>query len=257
MDKKEKQAQRAKQEDEILNRVLWWIVASVLLEMLLLLLNKVYVNYTVDQIELAYSLRGVFQVLAIVLPICFVVMLAIWLAARKSGRLVRLTGGLTLVALALAVCAVVIRIFDSSGVKFLYIAVPAAAVLALIYYLYQREFFFSAVLSALGLLGVKLLPRIKGASAIGYGYAVVLAVILVAAVVVYRVMQKNQGKLSVRGKLVPVLPKNANYALLYVTCAVVAVVAIAAVVMGGLTVLYGVLVAWLLILAVYHTVRLM
>ena len=97
----------------------------------------------------------------------------------------------------------------------------------------------------------------KGASAVGYAYAVVLAVILVAALVVFRMIQKNQGKLSVKGKLTRVLPKNANYALLYVTCAVVAVVAIAAAVLGGLTVLYGVLVAWLLILAVYYTVRLM
>ena len=96
MDKKEKQAQRAKQEDEILNKVLWWIVASVLLEMLLLLLNKVYVNYTVDQIDLAVALReDVFPKLAIILPICFVVMLVLWLAARKSGRLVRQCCGST------------------------------------------------------------------------------------------------------------------------------------------------------------------
>ena len=192
MNRKEQQAQRAKQEDEILNKVLWWIVGSVILEMLLLLLNKVYVNYTVEQIEFAYSLRGVFQVLAIVLPICFVVMLAIWLVSRKSGKLTRLTGGLTLVMLVLAVCAVVVRIFDNSGVKFLYVAVPAVAVLALIYYLYQREFFFAAVLSALGLLGIKMLPRINGASLVGYGYAVVLAVILIAAVVLFYVLQKNR-----------------------------------------------------------------
>ena len=257
MNRKEQQAQRAKQEDEILNKVLWWIVGSVILEMLLLLLNKVYVNYTVDQIELAYSLRSAFQVLAIVLPVCFVVVLAVWLAARRSGRLTRLTGGLTLVFLALAVCAVVVRLFDNSGIKFLYLAVPAVAVLALIYYLYQREFFFSALLSALGLLGVKLLPRIGGASVVGYGYAVALAVVLAAALVVFRMLQKNQGKLALKGKLTRILPKNANYALLYVTCGVVAAVSVAAVVLGGLTVLYGVLVAWLLILAVYHTVRLM
>lgn len=257
MNRKEQQAQRAKQEDEILTKVLWWIAGSVILEMLLLLLNKVYVNYTVEQIDLAYSLRGVFQVLAVVLPVCFVVLLALWLAARKAGRLTRLTGGLALAGLALAVCAVVIRIFDNSGVKFLYIAVPAAAVLALIYYLYQREFFCSAVLSALGLLGIKLLPRVKGASVLGYGYAAALAVILVAALVLFRMLQKNQGKLSLKGKLTRVLPKNASYALLYVTCGVVAAVSVAAVVLGGLTVLYGVLVAWLLILAVYYTVRLM
>ena len=257
MNKKEQQAQRAKQEDEILNKVLWWIVGSVILEALLLFLNKVYVNYTVEQIELALALRDVFKVLAIALPICFVVLLVLWLAARKAGKLVRLTGGLALAGLLLAVCAVVVRIFDNSGVRFLYTAVPAVAVLALIYYLYQREFFFSAALSALGLLGVKLVPRTGMSLVLSYGYAVALAVIVVAALVLFRMLQKNEGKLTVKGALVQVLPKNANYALMYVTCVLVAAVVAAAAVLGGLAVLYGVLVAWLLILAVYYTVRLM
>ena len=65
MNKKEQQAQRAKQEDVVLNKVLWWIVGAVVLEVLLLLLNKVYANYTVEQIELAKSLRDVFSVLMI------------------------------------------------------------------------------------------------------------------------------------------------------------------------------------------------
>ena len=159
--------------------------------------------------------------------------------------------------LALAVCAVVIRFFDESGIRLLYVAVPAVAVLALIYYLYQREFFFAAVLSALGLLGVKVVPYHFGFPAIAYGYAVVLGVALVGAVVVFRVMQAAEGKLRLKGNWVEVLPKSANYALLYVTCGVVAAVVIAALLLGGLAVLYGVLVAWLLILAVYYTVRLM
>ena len=240
MNKKEQQAQRAKQEDVVLNKVLWWIVGAVVLEALLLLLNKVYANYTVEQIELAKSLRDVFSVLMIALPICFVVLLIWAVAARKSGKFTRLSSVLAGVMLALAVCAVVIRVFDESGIRLLYVAVPAVAVLALIYYLYQREFFFAAVLSALGLLGVKVVPYHFGFPAIAYGYAVVLGVALVGAVVVFRV-----------------LPKSANYALLYVTCGVVAAVVIAALLLGGLAVLYGVLVAWLLILAVYYTVRLM
>ena len=39
MNKKEQQAQRAKQEDVVLNKVLWGIVGAVVLEVLLLLLN--------------------------------------------------------------------------------------------------------------------------------------------------------------------------------------------------------------------------
>ena len=127
------------------------------------------------------------------------------------------------------------------------------SVLALIYYLYQREFFFAAVISALGLLGVKVVPYHFGFPAIAYGYAVVLGVALVGAVVVFRVMQAAGGKLRLKGNWVEVLPKSANYALLYVTCGVVAAVVIAALLLGGLAVLYGVLVAWLLILAVYYT----
>ena len=244
MNKKEQQAQRAKQEDVVLNKVLWWIVGAVVLEVLLLLLNKVYANYTVEQIELAKSLRDVFSVLMIALPICFVVLLIWAVVARKSGKFTRLS-------------SVVIRVFDESGIRLLYVAVPAVAVLALIYYLYQREFFFAAVLSALGLLGVKVVPYHFGFPAIAYGYAVVLGVALVGAVVVFRVMQAAEGKLRLKGNWVEVLPKSANYALLYVTCGVVAAVVIAALLLGGLAVLYGVLVAWLLILAVYYTVRLM
>ena len=248
MNKKEQQAQRAKQEDVVLNKVLWWIVGAVVLEVLLLLLNKVYANYTVEQIELAKSLRDVFSVLMIALPICFVVLLIWAVAARKSGKFTRLSSVLAGVMLALAVCAVVIRVFDESGIRLLYVAV---------YYLYQREFFFAAVLSALGLLGVKVVPYHFGFPAIAYGYAVVLGVALVGAVVVFRVMQAAGGKLRLKGNWVEVLPKSANYALLYVTCGVVAAVVIAALLLGGLAVLYGVLVAWLLILAVYYTVRLM
>lgn len=168
MNKKEQQAQRAKQEDVVLNKVLWWIVGAVVLEVLLLLLNKVYANYTVEQIELAKSLRDVFSVLMIALPICFVVLLIWAVAARKSGKFTRLSSVLAGVMLALAVCAVVIRVFDESGIRLLYVAVPAVAVLALIYYLYQREFFFAAVLSALGLLGVKVVPYHFGFPAIAY-----------------------------------------------------------------------------------------
>ena len=151
MNKKEQQIQRAKQEDAILTKVLWWIVGAVVLEALLLLLNQVYSHYTPAQIPLALALRHVFTGLAIALPICFVLLLIWAVKARKSGKHAGLSAALAIIVLALAACAVVIRVFDESGIRLLYVAVPAVAVLALIYYLYQREFFFAAVLSALGI----------------------------------------------------------------------------------------------------------
>ena len=257
MNKKEQQIQRARQEDAILVKVLWWIVGAVVLEALLLLLNRVYFHYTNDQIPMVLAIRSVLTVLAVALPVCFVV-LAVWAwKARKSGKHAALAAALAVIALALAVCAVVLRLFSESGMHLLYVAVPAVAVLALIYYLYQREFFFAAVLGALGLLAVKVMPYRAGFPKIVYSYAIVLGVFLVGAVVVFRVMQTAGGRLKLGANWVEILPKSANYALLYATCAVVAAVAIAALLLGSLTLLYGVLVAWLLILAVYYTVRLM
>ena len=142
MNKKEQQIQRAKQEDAILTKVLWWIVGAVVLEALLLLLNQVYSHYTPAQIPLALALRPaqiplalalrhVFTGLAIALPICFVLLLIWAVKARKSGKHAGLSAALAIIALALAACAVVIRVFDESGIRLLYVAVPAVAVLAL------------------------------------------------------------------------------------------------------------------------------
>ena len=258
MNKKEQQkAQRAREEDIVLTKVLWWILGAVVLEALLLLLNKVYVNFTTEQVYIAVALQGMFNVLSIVLPICFVVLLIWTLVFWRAGRSLCLPGVLTGISLVLAVCAVVIHYFYDKGINFLYIAVPAVAVLALIYYLYQREFFFAAVLGALGLLGVKVAAQAASSPLVGYGYLSVLAVIVVVAAVCFRMLQVHKGVWNIKGKSKEILPKNANYAMLYVTCALVAVVVIAACVLGALALLYGVLVAWLLILAVYYTVRLM
>lgn len=258
MNKKEQQkAQRVREEDVILTKVLWWILGAVVLETLLLLLNKVYVNFTTEQVYIAVGLQSMFKVLAVALPICFVLLLVWSLLFWRAGRSVRLPGVLTGISLVLAVCAVVIHYFYDKGISFLYIAVPAAAVLALIYYLYQREFFFSAVLGALGLLGVKVAAEAAGNRLVGYGYLAGLAVIVVAALVWFRLLQTRKGMWKFRNGSKEILTKSANYAMLYVTCLLVAAVVIAAVLLGALALLYGVLVAWLLILAVYYTVRLM
>ena len=144
MNKKEQQMQRERQEDVVLNKVLWWIVGAVVLEFLLLLLNRLYSFSSPDGIALAQALRTAFTVLGIVLPLCFLALLAWYRSARRSGKGTRLSGALTLIALALAVCAVVIAVFRASGIQFLYIAVPAVAVLApaftgLIIYLLVRS----------------------------------------------------------------------------------------------------------------------
>ena len=257
MNKKEQRAQRAREEDIILTKVLWWILGAVVLEVLLLLLNKFYVNYTVDGIEVAVAIQSMFNVLIYVVPAVFAVLLVWALVAYKRGKGYLLPFVLTGIAFVLTVCTVIIWKFYDRGISLLTVAVPTVAVLALIFYLYQREFFFSACLSALGLLGVRMAASAAGNPVIAYGYLALLAVVLLVAVVAFRSMQTHGGALVLKGKKQEILAKSANYVMLYVTCALVAAVVVAAVVLEGLMVLYGVLAAWLLIQAVYYTVRLM
>lgn len=258
MNKREQEKlQRERQEDVVLNKVLWWIVGAVILEFLVLLLNRYYVHYTPAGIPLAQTLRTVFGVLQIVLPLGAVALFVWYLSLRKSGKPTRLAGILTLVGIVLSVCAILVSRFGGSGIRLLYTGIPAVTVLALIYYLYQREFFVCAVLSAMGLLGVYVIPRAGISALAAYGYAAVCAVVLAVALVLTRKLQTSQGVLELSGKKWEVFPKNANYTMLYVTCALVAAVLIATAALGGLALLYGVLVAWLLVMAVYYTVRLM
>ena len=214
---------------------------------------KVYFTRSVEPGKVVEA----YHMLSIALPVCFVVLLLWTVVAWRASRSVKLPGILTGICLVLAVCAVIIYNYYEKGINFLFIAVPAVAVLALIYYLYQREFFFAAVLSTLGLLGVKIAPQTPNNARTAYGYLAALAVVLLASAVCFRLLQARKGRWLVGGKVREILPKNANYAMLYVTCGLVAAVVIAALVLGALALLYGVLVAWLLILAVYYTVRLM
>lgn len=55
---------------------------------------------------------------------------------------------------ALAICAHVTLAFKGTGVRMLFLLVPAWAGLALVYYLYQKEFFLSAVAVGLSILGL-------------------------------------------------------------------------------------------------------
>ena len=260
MNKKEQlQRQRRRQEDAVLTKVIYWIVGAVVLEGLLLLLNRYYVNYltTGAEIALAGALNSALPILAVVFLALFVLFLALAVRRHRGGRGAGFPGALSVFTLMFSLCCAVSRVFYSVGIRFLYVAVPVVAVLALVYYLYQHEFFLVACLGALGILGVWIAARRAGSPVLAYVYLAVLAVILVAALIVCRLLQGRRGALIFRGRPVEIFPKNANYPMIYVTCGVVAAVVAAALFLGGITLLYGILAAWLLIMAVYYTVRMM
>lgn len=257
MDKREK-AERAKQEDAVLNKVLLWIVGAVVLEALLLLLNKFYVNYGIEQIPIAAGLHKALPVLALLFAAGCVGSVVWAVQSKQKGKEIRLPIALAAVAAALALCCAVIRLVPSvTGIRFLYVAVPVTAVLAMVYYLYQKEFFVVAALSAAGLAGLWLLQRREGHVALVYVCLIGLGVLLAACAVLARMLQAKRGILMVKGKEIRIFPENANYMMFYITCGLVAAVMVGGIVLGPQMLLYAVLVAWLLVMAVYYTVKLM
>jgi hypothetical protein len=86
-----------------------------------------------------------------------------------------------------------------------------------------------------------------------------LALVLVISAVLGRKLQTAGGVLAVGGKKVQLLSHNTAYAILYATCALCAITAISALVLGATAAYYSifVVVVWIFVMAVYYTVQLM
>lgn len=257
MNKKEREAQKH-QEDMALTRGLLWVGGAVILEFFLVLVNRYYINYRVtdEAITTALALDGVLRALRWIALIGAAAGVA-WIGARlwKQGRCGALPVAVAAACGAVLVCTHVTLTFQDSGVRMLFLLVPAWAVLALVYYLYQREFFLSAMASGLAAMGTWMVRASNGKLL----YALIPALgILVVALVAFRLKQ-GDGVLSISGKEARVMAKGSNYTLIFLSCAV-GLAALTVALAAGVAVAYYLIyamVAWLFVLLVYYTVKMM
>ena len=261
MDKnaKQKKAAKARAEEEALNRILCWITGGVVLEFLLLLLSRYWTHYTVDQIDLRLALGTAVKILAVACLFCTVGAGYWWNNARKSEKGTNLPGTLCLFMAGVSVSCFAAWIVSDVGLKLMSFAVPAIVILALIYYLYLHDFFFIACQSVLALLGVWLCSRGLGGgySMVCYAYVAAAAVLLLAFAFLCRKAQGERGVVELGGRTWELLSKDANYGLLYAGAVIALVTLVVAAIGISSMVLYAVSVAWVLIMAVYYTVKLM
>lgn len=258
----EKRAARSHKEDAILNRVLIWFGAAVVVELVLLLLNRYYANATTAPGELEFA-GALFKAWPAIIGISAVgtVLCLLWsFFWAKGGRRPLLPGVLSAVCFVVLVISVITYRFYETGVQFLCGIVPVAAVLALVYYLYQHEFFTVTVLSALGILGLWLIRRAGGGhQTLVYAYMAVLAVVLLGAVLLCRRVSANDGRLTLGEHKLQLFHRGASYGMIYLTCLVVAAAVAGALALGTAAAYYLIfaLVGWLFVVAVYYTVKLM
>lgn len=260
MDKNQRE-ERRRQEDIALNHGLIWVGAAIVLELLLLLVNKYYINFytSAESVNLALAIGKVLTAVRIIflagVAVCAV---WIWLSLKKRARLAPAVIMLIACA-ALLFCAHIIISFNDSGVRMLFMLVPAWAALALVYYLYQREFFVCAAASGMGVVAMWLIRHQGGHQLTVYIFLVLMAAVLVVGAVLVSQLRKAQGAWKGADRTVQVFPKNANYALILGTAAANAVVVVLSLVLGGTIAYYlmYVLAAWLFGLLVYYTVKMM
>ncbi len=258
MDKKKKAAIQ-KQEDQALTRALVWFAGAMVVEFLLLLVNNVFTR-GIPSWVFANGLSNALPYIAAVLVIGAVAA-GVWCSKRTKAKneLAFLPMVLAVALLELAGSAVVLRI-SVSAMDLLCVLVPAGAVLALVYYLYQKEFFFSVCAMGLSMLGLWLVRKNSGLhTVIVTAYAVLAAVLLVALLVLALRTRKNNNVFQFKAVRFVFNPKHGGLVPVMVSCLLGIAALVAGLVLGSVVAFYLLfaLLAWLLVLLVYYTVKLM
>lgn len=255
MFEKGKRERRQSEDDKVFNRMLLWLAGAVVVELLLFLLQKVFVEF-VFEASVAMAVGTFFEIYAIAGLIIAAGCAAWAVVGARGGKSLLLPVSIGAAALGLWVVAVVSRYIYPDGVRILMMFPAAAAVLIIIYFLYQRPFFYNAILTGGGLLTLWLHgkyytnhPRFITACVVG-GIVVLAAVAAVAFQ-----LRKNDGKLG----RVRILPPGSSYMMTWLTCGVTAAAMVVGLALGvslSHYLLY-VLVGWLFAQAVFFTVKMM
>lgn len=254
MDKRQREARRH-QEDIALQRGLLWVAGAAILEVLLVLVNRFYINYAIpDGIDIAYGFHYTLRALRIAAPILALAALA-WAVVRQwKGGKTALPLIVAIASGAVGICAHVAYKLQEVGISMLFWLVIAWAVLAMVYYIYQREFFLSASGVGMSILGLWFVRFGGGA---GLEAALCLGgIILVTIAVLW--LKKNEGMLPGK-EPTPFLAKDAAYGAVIISCLAGIGALGAAIVLGGTAAYYLIfaMLAWMFALFVYYTVKLM
>ena len=254
MDKKQREARR-QQEDIALQRGLLWVVGAVVLEALLVLLNRFYFHADLEtEVNIYLGLHEVLRVMRMAAPVAVVVAL-VWTAWQlKQQKKFMLPLVVTAACGAVSVCSHVVIKYRGPGVSMLFWLVIGWAVLAMVYYIYQHEFFLGACACGMSVLALWFVRY--GASGRPETILILAAIIAVTAASLW--LKKSDGALP-GPTTVQFLPQKTNYSVLLVTCLASLAAVLVALAAGGTVAYYLIFVmaAWLFALFVYYTVKLM
>ena len=249
---------REQLEDRAFNKMLLWLAAAAVVEVVMVLINRYYIHTRVSELSIKMPLYIVLTIFPIAGIILFILFLALARKARKDGKEGTLQVVLACGFLCMGLGGFALRNLEATSSPLVLAVVPGLGVLMMVFYLYQKEFFGCALVGGMGLLGLWLYRIFQGGK-VYYGYLILTLVVAVIGVLLAVKLKGNNGVLKVRGKDVTVLQFGAAYLAYYLTAVITVVLLLAPLALGAAVAYYAiwVMAAWLFILAVYFTAKLM
>lgn len=246
-------------EDCVFNRMLLWLAGAVVVELIMLLFNRVYVHARVSELNVVPVWRTILLILLVVGVVLFAAFLAWGIQLRKGdGQSGTIQFILAAGCLCVGVGGYAMRQYTSAVAPVVLAVVPGLAVLAMVFYLYQKEFFACALVGGMGILGLWIYRITFGSHNYSLYLTVALVVTLLLTLVAWK-LQKQEGVWKWKEREFTLLPKDAAYPAYYITAILTVVLLLVPMALGAAVAYYSiwVLVAWLLILAVFFTSRMM
>ena len=159
--------------------------------------------------------------------------------------------------LCMGVCGLLMRNYESTVAPMVLAVVPGLGVLMMVFYLYPKEFFACGIVGGLGLLGLWVYRPLSSGT-IYYAYLILTVVIAAAGAVLAWKLKKAGGVWKGKNRSWTLLQSDAAYLPYYLTAVITLVLLLLPLVVSAMG-YYGVwaMAAWLFILAVYFTAKLM
>ena len=252
----QRKQERAKAESALLYRCLGMLSVLAIAEIYFLLTYRFLVQGTARSMAAMAEFNGAMVWVGLAAAVVGVVLMVV-----KRGKKAAHWGG-WIAMLGVIVCIgsrLAITIFPT-GTAVMCVAVPLLALACFVYFLYQREFFFSGLGMGLAAAGMWLSRRAADSAYWSTKYLVIEAVLLIAVLVLLFLAVKigrSGGKWG-KEETTAVFSDSTNYAVVYGTLGIAAVMLVVGSFVPALALyLMWAGIALLFVLAVYYTMHLM
>lgn len=249
----DKRIERQRKSDRNMNRAVVLLIAGLIAEWYLLIVERYYVRGTVAQYVGWYDVLGVLRWVGLAALVAGVVL---FVQRQKKKWFEKCGMALAAAGLFLAFSSFVMRHAWPTSVTVMCVFVPVLMILGIIYLFYQMEFSVQATALAMALFALALLGRSTTKRV--YACAVVALVGIVVLLVGTLMLKSKGGVFQTNSKNLRVFPANTDYRLtLGVLALCFVLVLVAMLVMGVAFYATWALAVIAFVLAVYYTIKLM